>query len=96
MPVIYRAVTDTTKVGLSAEGEVIAGIRLELVEADEYDCLADEIANIGADALIHLPEGGLIPGQLYEPRVTNLKRDLESGYIDEWDITLYPCSAPEA
>ena len=87
---IYRAEIDTASVGITGDLGVVSGIRLRLIYQDGYDCLADELQNLGVDAVINLPDGGLTPGQLYTPCVTNEARDWETGCIDSWDITIYP------
>ena len=86
---IYRAVSDPSAIGIGPNSEVVCGIRLERVHVQGFDCLAEDISNAGADAIINLPEQGLTPGQLYQPRVTGTQRDHE-GYLDYWEITLYP------
>lgn len=87
---IYRAVADFTAFGIDGNQNLVAGVRLENVYIKGSDCLAEDISNVGTDIRLHLPEGGLIPGQLYTPCVTNKLLDRESGYLDDWDITLFP------
>lgn len=86
---IYRAVSDPSAIGIGPNNEVVCGIRLECVFVQGYDCLAEDISNAGMDAIINLPEQGLTHGQLYQPCVTGTQRDHE-GYLDYWEITLYP------
>lgn len=89
---IYRAVADSQALGLNSEGDLIAGLRLELAFTEGYNLLNDHLDNLGDEATssIFLPNEGLIAGQLYTPAVTNISRDWESGVIDAWDIALIP------
>lgn len=89
---IYRAVLDPQGLGLNSEGDLITGLRLDLVFTEGHNVLDQHLDDLGTEATasIYLPDGGLLPDQLYTPTVTNISRDWESGIIDQWDISLIP------
>ena len=85
---LYRAVICNDFWGVGDGVDFITGITLErITEEPEWDIIYDEIAEIGNEAPIYLPEGGLVVGQVYEAVVTPY-RDWETGIVDDYDIHL--------
>ncbi len=88
---IYKAVKSTEHYGISHNGLLVTGLFLEVyAKGCGYDLLTEEIGNLGTDAIIHLPKGGLIEGNLYYAVGTELQRDWESGLIDYWEVQITP------
>ena len=51
----------------------------------------DEIGAVGdLDAVLRITNLTSVPDGIYELAVTNISRDWETGYADDWDYTLYP------
>jgi len=62
---------------------------LQRHSTDGYSVLDDQLENLGSEAIVHLPKDGLIEGRLYESRATNVSRDWETGYPDDWDVEIF-------
>jgi len=84
--VIYRAVCDTGY-GLSENNEIYVGLKLEAHIIEGHDPLKDQIDSIGSEGIIHFDKP-LEEGKFYTPVVVNISRDWETGYIDDWEISI--------
>lgn len=83
---IYRA-KKTDDFGLSADNNFVVGLTLAVVsEGNNYDSLKENIANIGAEFICHLPKEGLIEGAYYEAYEVCSSYDWETGYCDDTEV----------
>jgi hypothetical protein len=89
--VLYQAIP-TTEVGFR-DRRVYAGFALiKITTDDQYDPVYEEISAIGDEAQIVFDCDVIHPYSIYEPHITNEKRDWETGNVEEYDITLYQTS----
>lgn len=87
----YRAQRSQGGFGIGEDNQLYTGLTLALIDPDDFqgsDLIEEEINNVGAEAHIILPDGGLIEGHIYEGIVVNLQRDWESGIVEDWDVKL--------
>lgn len=82
--------------GISAEGKVMAGLELRKhPKSNSFDILEWLVAERGSDAVLKLPNEGLIPGEVYEAEMVNVQRRPEDGYVSSFDIELRPSHYPD-
>jgi len=94
-PHIYRAIPCLDAWGSGDGTDFITGVTLERVSPEpEWDPIFDDIAEAGTDAAIHLPEGGLVVGQLYTVHVETYT-DWETGIVDDYDTYIMPYEGTE-
>jgi len=74
---------------------LIFGIELIAFKANEYDALSEFISLGGAEAMIILPDEGLISGCYYEPYEICSSTDWESGVCDETELHIKRVSEDE-
>ncbi|KJZ17374.1 hypothetical protein TW86_03715 [Halomonas sp. S2151] len=86
-PVVYECLPTET-FGVRDDSSLITGLVLEPLVVMGYDCLSESLSELGVDAQVEMPEGGLKEGSLYIPTVINVSRDWESGVVDDWDVGL--------
>ncbi len=87
----YRAQKSQGAFGVSDDNKLHTGLTLERIEQEGdngCDIIDEEISNIGAEANIILPDGGLIEGHIYEAVAVNIKRDWETSCVDDWDVQI--------
>ena len=59
-----------------------------------YNALEDECNNIGAQgAMENILNLWEVKDGVYEVIVCNISRDIETGYVDDWDLKLIPFDA---
>ncbi len=95
----YRAQKSQGCFGIDDDNNLHTGLTLTTFHPKEFlqenDLLGEEITNIGAEAHIILPDGGLIEGHIYEASAINISTDWETGVIDDYDIELIDITASE-
>lgn len=87
----YRAQLAKTGFGIGEDNQLYTGLTLALVDPENFsgcDLIEEEINNVGSEAHILLPDGGLTEGHIYEAIAVNLTTDWETGMIDDWDVKL--------
>lgn len=56
-----------------------------------FDYLKDEAESVGVeDGISNITNLDRVEDGLYDLVMTNISRDYESGYADDWSYTLYP------
>lgn len=83
--VIYKAVADHGKYGLSCDNELYVGLKLVPYHVEGHDPLHEQIISTGTDGIIYF-DGSIQEGKLYEIYTTNYSRSRETGQIDDWEI----------
>ena len=91
---LYRA-ERTEEWGMTEDGKFVAGLVLTPLDTERPDFIGEELSQIGTDANIILPRGGLTEGAVYRAVCVNEHRDWETGTVDFYDIKLVRAESDE-
>jgi hypothetical protein len=100
---LYKAVP-SDKVGITEDGTVVAGLELVLEKGPDPereagvhpDWLSEEVAQVGSDILLNIPDGGLVAGGVYALEMYDVYTDWETGHVDDYKMRLVKVEPTDA
>lgn len=90
--IFYRC-ERSSELGISEDHHLVTGMALVPYLVEGYDSLHEEVSEMGLEGEYKLPS--LEEGRIYEVLVTDIRRDWETGYADEWTIKLVEVTDPD-
>lgn len=100
---LYKAVP-SNKVGITEDGTVVVGLELVLEKGPDPEIepgvhpnwLSEEVAQVGSDILLGIPDGGLVAGGVYALVMYDVSTDWETGHVDDYKMRLVKVEATDA
>lgn len=84
--VFYRCERPTgANFGMSDNNQIISGLALVPYCDTQFDFVAEDVMNVGAEASFLIPDT-LIDGGVYRATMTNISRDWETGHVEDWSV----------